>query len=179
MSEVKITQYNDISLDGYIAGINDDTSWIPECGGEQFHKIVSENEVILMGRRSYEFAVAENVFPYNCALNLIMTHDVQQLQQGEKENIVFSDGSPEEVVNLIKDKGYKKVFLMGGGRLNAAFLNVDLVDEIILTIHPIVLGGGTKLYEGLVDRKNFALVSQKSLSGGSQVFTFKVNRHLP
>ncbi len=176
MDGIKITQYNDISLDGYIAGVGDDTSWIPDCGGEQFHKIVSENEVILMGRRSYEFAVAENVFPYNCDLNLIMTHDIQQLKMG-KENIIFSDGSPEDVVNIIKNKGFKKVFLMGGGSLNAAFLNADMVDEIILTIHPIVLGGGTKLYEGLVDKKNFILVSQKSLSGGSQVFTFKVNRN--
>lgn len=177
MDGIKITQYNDISLDGYISGVNDDTSWIPDCGGEQFHKIVSENEVILMGRRSYEFAVVEKVFPYKCALNLIMTHDIKQLKQREKENIIFSDGSIEEVMDIIKNKGYEKVFLMGGGRLNAAFINANMVDEIILTIHPIVLGGGTKLYEGLVNKKNFVLVSQKKLSGGSQVFTFKPNHH--
>lgn len=173
MDEVKIIQYNDISLDGYIAGINDDTSWIPECGGEQFGKIVSDCEVILMGRRSYEFAVAENMFPYDCALNLIMTHDAQQLQLGEGEKIVFSSGSPQDVINIIKSRGYKKVFLMGGGKLNSTFLNSGLIDEIVLTIHPIVLGGGTKLYDGLDTKHNFVLVSQKSLSGGSQVFTFK------
>ncbi len=176
MNNIKITQYNDISLDGYISGVNDNTSWIPDCGGEQFYKIVSENDVILMGRRSYEFAVIEKLFPYDCALNLIMTHDIQQIKQKERENVVFSNGSPEEVVSIIKNKGYKKVFLMGGGRLNASFLNADMVDELVLTIHPIVLGGGTKLYEGLVNKKNFVLVSHKSLSGGSQVFTYKVNR---
>lgn len=174
MNKIKITQYNDISLDGYISGINDNTSWIPDCGGEQFYKIVSENDVILMGRRSYEFAVIEKLFPYDCALNLIMTHDIQQIKQKERENVVFSNGSPEEVVSIIKNKGYKKVFLMGGGKLNAAFLNADMVNELVLTIHPIVLGGGTKLYEGLINKKNFVLVSQKSLSGGSQVFTYKV-----
>jgi dihydrofolate reductase len=173
-SSVYITQYNDISIDGYIAGPNDDTRWIPECGSAQFSKILSENEVILMGKRSYEFAVLENTFPYDCKLNLIMTHDPNLTEKTEIPKIIFTDKSPQDIVKLIADQGYTKVFLMGGGKLNASFLAAGLIEKTILTVHPIALGAGTKLYEDLPQR--FQLKERlkiENLSGGSYVIEYQ------
>jgi dihydrofolate reductase len=170
--KVEIIQYNDVSLDGYIAGADDDTSWIPECGGQEFEEVVSNNEVILMGRRSYEFAVIEEMFPYDCSLNLIMTHDEEQLENDDNDGVIFTDKTPEEVVELIGELGFNSVFLMGGGQLNTSFLEANLIDEIILTVHPIVLGDGIKLYEGLESIVNFDLISQKDLVEGSRVLKF-------
>jgi len=163
-----ITQYNDVSLDGFIAAPGDDTSWIPDVGMGQFEKVLSDNEVILMGRRSYEFAVKENVFPYQCALNYIVTHD-QDLLGKSTEEIVFSDKGPQDVLFDIEKRGFKNVFLMGGGLLNGSFLVEGLIDEIILCIHPIVLGGGTKLYEGLKKQVSLKRTFLEELSGGSML----------
>lgn len=166
---INVTQYNDVSLDGYIAASGDDTSWIPDVGMGQFEKVLTENEVILMGRRSYEFAVKEGVFPYQCALNYIVTHD-QDLLGKSTEKIVFSDKGPQDVLSDIGKRGFANVFLMGGGLLNGSFLMEDLIDEIILCIHPIILGGGVKLYEGLQKKLELKAISAEEFDGGSILY---------
>jgi dihydrofolate reductase len=170
----KITQYNDISLDGFIATLDDDTSWIPKSGMIQFEKVLSKNDVVIMGRRTYEFAVKEKVFPYPCKINAIVTHNLTLIKKNGNSNILFYNLTPQKIIDSLSEQGYKNIFLMGGGKLNTSFLKAGLIDKLILTIHPIALGKGISLYEGLNNHFMFKKLSTKSLQGGSYVVEYKV-----
>ena len=67
---MKVTIYNAISIDGYIATQDQQTDWVSETDWKQFNDLVKKSEVIVMGRNTYQ---TSDIFPYDCELNIVMT----------------------------------------------------------------------------------------------------------
>lgn len=139
-----IQLYMAVSIDGFIAKPDDNTDWVSGTDWDNFREFIKEAGVIVMGRKTYE--VSGTDFPYQNALNIVMTHEPTFLAKDQKD-VLFTDKKPRDVVDLIKTKGLKKLLIIGGGKTNAAFLREKLVDEIILSVHPLVIGKGVKLFE--------------------------------
>lgn len=149
------------SLNGYVAGKDDDTDWVKDT--EILYELVADKGVCVMGRRTYEDCMKYNVFPYKNALNIVITHD-QHLITSSTDQIIFTDKSPLEVAKLVEEKGYKEMIVMGGGKTNSQFLASNLIDEIIIDIHPIILDQGIKLFEDVFPRLNLKLIDTQKLS---------------
>ena len=115
-----------------------------------------------MGRVTYE--TSSDDFPLGSnAVNVVMTRN-HDLHAKTEPDIVFTDRTPTEIVALAKEKGAHEILLVGGGETNTAFLNENLIDEIFLRVHPVVLTGGTKLFNDSKVDLNMELVSIKQLT---------------
>ncbi len=158
---MKVTLLMAITINGYIAGKDDDTDWVKDL--EALNKTIADFGVIVMGKRTYEECMKYNVFPYKGALNIVMTHD-QNLLAKTETNAMFSDLPPTNILAIAEKKGFAKLLIIGGGHVNGSFLKDDLIDEIILDIHPMIMAMGIHLFESDFPYKNLDLVDFKEIN---------------
>ena len=151
------------SINGYVTGQDDDTDWVKDT--EALYQIIAEKKVCVMGRRTYDECMKFNAFPYKNALNIVMTHDQKLLDQSIRQ-VIFTSNSPAGVLELAQSKGYQELLVIGGGLVNAQFLSSNLIDEIIIDIHPIIIDSGIKLFEDVFPRSNLELIESKKLTEG-------------
>jgi dihydrofolate reductase len=83
-------------------------------------------------------------------------------------------GDIVENVNAIKKSKGKDIWLFGGAELTAQMMNENLVDELLLSIHPIILGKGKALFSSLATRKTLKLLDTKAYSSGLVTHHYKV-----
>ena len=168
------------SLDGFITGPDKALDWlnyshdVSEVMAEYFKSI----DTILMGRKTWVDAqamAAGEGQPPDDAFTGIQTY-------------VFSrtlDTLPDPRARLVKDdaaaflRDLKKqtgrgICVMGGGELARSLFEADLIDEVGLNIHPILLGGGIPMFPAPGPRVSLKLVSSRVLSGGCVLANFRV-----
>lgn len=160
---MKTTLVMAMTANGFVAGANDDTAWIKDF--EALYKMVADFGVAIMGKRTYDECVKYNAFPYKGALNIVMTHDKNLLTKSA-EGVIFTDVSPKEVLKLVVNKGFEKALVIGGGHINGSFLKDNLIDELILDIHPLIMAKGIRLFEADFPNQNLELVSYKKMNDG-------------
>ena len=133
------------SLDGYIAGPNGEIDWL-DAGGDLdygYREFYDSIDTTLMGRATYEITQTVEEFPYPDKVNYVFTRN-----RGlpNTEHVRFISDDITAFVRTLKEQEGKNIWLIGGGQINTIMLNADLVDGIILTVFPIVLGEGTSLF---------------------------------
>lgn len=170
---MKVTLVMAMTINGYVAGANDDTEWVKDF--ELFYKTVADWGVAVMGRRTYEESDKYNAFPYKGALNIVMTHNPKLLKI-KQENALFINATPEEVVKLVAKKGHKKLLVIGGGQINGNFLKAGLIDEIIIDIHPLIISNGVRLFESEFPYQNLELISYKEINDQILQVKYKVKK---
>lgn len=148
-----------VSLDGYIEGSNGEYDWCltdQDYGMEDF---MNRIDTIFYGRKSYQMA-GGNIFPAKKAFVFSNT-----LTQPLADAEVVSGNAVEAVQKIRQDKG-KDIWLFGGAELTGALINANLVDELWLSIHPLLLGSGKLLFQDIRERKYFNLKGSKTYSSG-------------
>ena len=145
MSFIKL--YIASSVDGFIAEKDGHVDWLNNFHSPDedygYNKFYSEIDALIMGRKTYDFCSSLNSWPYAGKQTFVFT---SKKIQSEREEIEFINMNPSAEIYRIKTAGYKNIWLVGGGNLNAQFLNSNLIDEIILFVMPIVLGEGIPLF---------------------------------
>jgi dihydrofolate reductase len=142
-----------VSLDGYIAGPNGEYDWCltdDDYGMKDFLKSV---DATLMGGKSYRLIVNYGA-PYPEFTNYVFSRTEKD---SPYENVVFVSGDiPGFVAELKYTKG-KNIWLFGGSEIIHPLIQENLVDEMMLAIHPLLLGAGIPLFRNLDDRKTLRL----------------------
>jgi dihydrofolate reductase len=170
---MKVSLYNAISIDGFIANKKDDTSWVSETDWGEFSRIVKEKRAIIMGRKTFEHA--HDDFPFECDLNIVVTKDKKLISQhNEDEGVWFTNKSPKEILKELEKNGYEECLLIGGGVCNALFLDAGLIDEVIVSVHPLILGDGVRLFESKSTKVKLEKKSVKELDEGLLQVVYKV-----
>lgn len=160
----RVRVYLACSLDGFIAGPDDDLDWLsapsedpdlpPDEAALGFEAFLEQVGVMVMGRRTYDVVRRFGAWPYGELPVLVTTHRPLAEAPGTVEAIA---GDIAEVLNTARARaGGRDVYLDGGDLVRQA-LAADLVDEMVLTMVPTVLGGGVRLFEG-IDRTRFRFV---------------------
>lgn len=162
-----------ITVNGYIANTKDDTDWVKDL--DALYKTIAAFGVIVMGKRTYLESEKYSAFPYKNALNIVMTHDKTLLNKTIK-NVLFTDKSPTKVIDEVKNKGYKKLLIIGGGHINGSFLKENLIDEIILDIHPMIMAKGINVFESDFPYKNLELSSFEQINDKILQVRYTVNK---
>jgi len=152
-----------VSIDGKTTQQRDNVDWVAYDDIKRMDALMKECGIMLMGRATYESFGDE--LPNEHALMVVMTTDQSLLDKTQK-NVLFTNDSPKNVLQIIEQKGYSNVVLAGGNVLNASFLRENLVDELRLIIQPIVIGTGKPLFESSKEVKSFELVDVQNLNGG-------------
>lgn len=130
------------TLDGNIAMADGNSDWPTEEDGNLFDDQVRECGAVIVGRNTFEQYKGE-VFPVSGATTYVWTHSPET---GDAyEGVEYISGSPQEVVASLEKKGFTSCVLAGGSITNDAFVGAGLVDEIIVTIYPLLFGSGMRL----------------------------------
>lgn len=149
-----------ISADGFIAKPNGDSDWVAPGVELLFKNRAKEAGCLVVGKKTFE-QYQGMMYPMDGVTNIILTTTPDPKITG-----VFFANSPAEVINLAKEKGCTDILVAGGARTSAAFLEAHLIDEIFLSVHPLILGEGMKLFEGVMSEKGLKLLSSINLEGG-------------
>lgn len=163
-----------VSLDGFIEGINGETDWCIMDEDMDFTKFLSSVDTILYGRKSYE--LWGKYIPGDETSD--MEREMWKLVQSKKKYvfsktltkidnnvIIINDNIPEEV-NKLKNEPGKDIWLYGGASLITTFMNLGLVDEYRLSVHPVILGAGKPLFVDIRQRQELKLVDTRRFSSG-------------
>ena len=151
------------SLDGFIAKHDNTVSWL-ESSGDVYERGVSEDSVsaeefmksidcFVLGSRTYEHALQLG-WPYGDTPTVVITH--RELPSARK-SVEFYSGDLNKLVDEILAPRYRNIWLVGGAMLCQKFLSLGLVDEIRLSIAPILLGDGLSLFGNSSTEKRWHL----------------------
>ena len=152
--------YMSTSLDGFIAKKDGNSDWVSELDAQLFDAKVKEIGCILVGKTTYD-QYQGDLYPISGVTNIVLTHQ----KVNDTENVCFAS-SPKEALAIAKDKGHSNVLLVGGGHTNGSFLKEGLINETIITVYPLILGEGIKLFENFGDQVNLEFIGSKELGEG-------------
>ena len=150
----KIKLFIASSLDGYIAKEDGGVDWLPDnadSGYDEFYKTI---DAVIMGRKTYEQVLTFGAYPYGDKKSYIFTSNSNR---NKDENVEFVSKIDEFTKELISSPG-EDIWLVGGAEIISSFLNSGFVDEIIISIVPIILGKGISLFKNIQKDTNLELV---------------------
>ena len=160
----KVILYIACSLDGFIARKNHDLSWLfmdQSYGFEEFEKTYSS---AIMGRKTYDYSKQYSDPPFKGKKNFVITSE-RSLYAESTQDLIFC--SAEDVIRYVKeDPAVEGIFLVGGVKLIADFINAGLLDEIVVAFHPIILGEGIPLFEGIIREVKLEFTGSESYNSG-------------
>ncbi len=165
--ERKVVLYIATSLDGYIADERGDISWlsIVETPGEDYGygEFIKSVDTVIMGRKTYDKILSFGIeFPHRDKECYIITRQ----QKPPDGNITFYNGDMGELIKKLKEKSGKDIFIDGGAQVVNELMKLDLIDEYIISIIPIFLGSGIRLFEQGRPQMNLKLKSCKDFPSG-------------
>jgi len=162
-----------ISLDGYIARLDDSVDFLFMPKDYSMASFFATVDTAIMGRKTYDAAL--KMGGSGSFAGSSMTSYVMSISQppGARAGVIFTKQSPAALIAQIRKRPGKDILLMGGGELARAFLKADLVDELYLGMVPVLLGEGLPLFPSGFPQRNFAIVENKTFSKGLIALKFK------
>ncbi|MCF0074771.1 dihydrofolate reductase family protein [Dyadobacter sp. CY261] len=163
----KVILYIAASLDGYIASRDEDLSFlsIVEKPGEDYGyaDFIQTVDAVILGRRTYDKVLSFGIgFPHAEKECYIVTR-TPRAQEG---NIRFYTSDLQTLIIDLKQRKGKNIFVDGGAEVVHRMMKDDLIDELIISIIPIFLGDGIRLFQDGRPEQNLELVSSKSFEKG-------------
>jgi len=153
-----IVYYAAMSLDGRISGPDHDLSFLQTLdGGNDYEVFYAGVDSLIMGARTWDFMVKHGSWPYAGKPTWIVTHAEELAEIPGAEPVERFAGDVAELMQLIGSRGLERTWLVGGGDLAGQFLAADLLDELILTIAPALVGAGPALAGGEFPARRFRL----------------------
>jgi dihydrofolate reductase len=154
----KLILYIAMSLDGYIAKPNDDLSFLSrvEKEGEDYGyaDFVSNIDTVIMGRKTYDWVTKQFDFPHADKHAFIITRS----SRPSIGNTVFYSGDLNDLVLKLKSEDGKDIFCDGGAEIVHELLKNDLIDEFMISVIPVLVGNGTKLFKDGRPEVNLKLI---------------------
>jgi len=147
---LRTTYYVASTLDGYIAEPDGGVDFLSLIGGEpdpeSYEVFVGSVDALLMGRRTYDQILGFGAWPYGDRPCWVVSH---RGIDPRPEPIVATPGTPRQVYDQIRQTGANHLWLVGGADLASQFLSAGLLDSLIVSVVPVVLGSGIALFAGL------------------------------
>lgn len=173
----KIVYYVATSLDGYIAGPNEDISlFIYQGNGvEQYQKDLHDFSTVIMGRKTYEFGYQYGLKPGQPAYPHMEHHVFSESLKFSEEihpQVHLEPKSPDRI-REIRDQSPTDVYLCGGGVFAGWLLENNLIDRLKIKLNPILLGEGTRLFGDAKTKIKWELVDHSSFEEGLQILTYE------
>ncbi|WP_051237934.1 dihydrofolate reductase family protein [Lacticigenium naphthae] len=137
------------SVDGFIATEDESLEWLFEVEGEGdngYAEFYATVDTLVMGRKTYDWIMNQDLeeFPYKNKDCFVFTHSFTE----HTADVTFIRDDPTSFIDALKKQAGKNIWLVGGGQLFSSFLQENLVDELIITVAPVLLGKGIPLFRG-------------------------------
>jgi dihydrofolate reductase len=174
----KLFVYIAASLDGYIAKPGDDLSFLSvvEKEGEDYGyaSFMETIDTVIMGRKTYDW-VLKHVPQFSHADK--NTYIITRTPKPATGNTIFYTGDLKDLVTNLKLSGGKNIFCDGGAEIISELVKEDLVDEYIISIIPILVGNGKRLFNDHRPEQMLELISVNQFEKGLAQLHYKRVRH--
>ena len=151
-----------VSLDGFIEGPQGEFDWCLTDQDYGMTAFLARCDAIIFGRKSYEVMLQFDENPYPDKMKYVFSNTVASV--AGKAAVVRGDAA--EAVAKIKERTEGDIWFFGGAALLEDFLRHDLIDEMHLSIHPLLLGSGKPLFPQLASRRSLELKGVEKYSSG-------------
>jgi len=163
----KVILYIATSLDGYIAKPNDDLSFlsIVEQAGEDYGyaEFIKSVDTVILGRKTYDWVMTQvSEFPHADKITYVITRNLRPAI-GKTQ---FYSGNLKQLILKIKAEPGKDIFIDGGSEIVNELLKENLIDEFVISIIPILVGNGTRLFKDNRPEQQLQLISTKQFEKG-------------
>lgn len=165
-----------VSLDGFIAGKNNDISLFAHEGDHlaDYQKSLSQYDTVVMGKNTYEFGYAfgltagQPAYPH--MEHFIFSKSIKFENKAESVHIVKENWL--EKVRELKAASGSPIYLCGGGEFAGFLLDNNLIDQVILKLNPIILGEGVPLFGSSKSQTSLELTASKTYANGVSLLTY-------
>jgi dihydrofolate reductase len=176
MSNRKVVLYIASSLDGYIAKPDDDLSFLNaiQREGEDYGygNFYQEVDTVILGRRTYMWVKAQiDAFPHLDKEVYVVTRK----HKADEGKVHYWPGSLKALVDDLKQQEGGTIFCDGGAAVANEMLRKHCIDEIILSIVPVILGDGIRLFHEGIPEVGLQLLSSKGFPSGLVQVHYKIN----
>ncbi len=169
---MKVIQYMSITVNGYIAKDNDDTSFVSPVEWKSFRKMIKRVGNMIVGRKTYEIMLRNNEFAGLDKIKVVVVTGNKSFTVSGKSHTAAL--SPQKALEIICQQGFQEALVAGGGGLNTSFMEEGLVDELYLDIEPIILGKGLPLFREAEWEVKLKLLKVKKLSAQEVQLHYKI-----
>jgi len=138
------------SLDGYIARKDGNIDWLmeipnPDNSDYGFSDFMKKIDASIMGRNTFELVLKFGQWPYTKPV-FVLSKTMKEIPGDIRNKAELIQGKLNTIVEGLKDRGFENLYIDGGKTIQS-FLKKDMIDEIIITRIPIILGSGIPLFE--------------------------------
>ncbi len=164
---MKVSVFIGASVDGFIARPNGDLDFLPEGGGEPhgYAEFIASVDTLVIGRKTFETVLTFETWPYGDRRVVVLSSrplDFSAVRGGIVEQMA---GPAAEIVSKLAASGARHVYVDGGITIQG-FLRAGLVQRLIITRVPVLIGEGIPLFGALPrDVRLHHLATQHSPSG--------------
>ncbi|GAA4467873.1 dihydrofolate reductase family protein [Nemorincola caseinilytica] len=167
MSSRKVVLYIATSADGYIAKEDGDLGWLSavEKPGEDYgyHEFVSTVDTVIMGRKTYDKVLSFGIeFPHKGRKCYVWS----QSRTGSDDNVTYVNGPLASLIAELKSTEGKDIFIDGGAEVVNQLMKEDLIDRYIISVIPVFIGGGIRLYNEGRPQQQLSLVRSMAYTSG-------------
>ncbi|KJY82987.1 diacylglycerol kinase [Vibrio galatheae] len=157
------------SLDGFIADKQGKLDWLatvpnPDNIDTGFFALLERVDAIVMGRNTLDAVMSFDCeWPYTKPV-FVLSNTMTAVPQGYQDKVILFKGELKNLVAELNNQGFKELYIDGGVTIQN-FLNEDLIDEMVITRFPILLGGGAPLFGSLPHTLHFTVIKSEILLG--------------
>lgn len=168
------------SLDGFIARPDGDIGWLLQRDdpGEDhgYGAFIADKDLIVMGRGSYEKVLDFAPWPYDRPV-LVLSKQLAgtPVPEALRGKVRFSDAAPAQAMAELDAQGVRRVYV-DGGQLVQSFIRAGLVEDMVLSTVPVLIGAGRPLFGTLPRDQDLALVASRSFPSGLVQSTYRFLR---
>lgn len=159
--------YIAVTIDGFIARENGAIDWLDpfEASGNDYgyREFIAGIDTVIMGRKTYEQILTFNEFPYPDQKCYVLTRRPEAF---DDHRVQFYSGSAGALMKEIRKTTGAGVWLIGGAEVAQGFLREDLIDSYIISIIPVLLGSGIRLFDDGKPEMAVKFVDGKSYDDG-------------
>jgi len=176
---LKVSVFIATSIDGFIARKNGDIDWLSDGSQEEsgedygYQEFIDTVDVLVMGRNSYEKVLSFGEWPYTGKKVVVLSSRTLKAPAAIDSSIEFKSCSPSELVAELAAKGAEHLYI-DGGRTIQGFLKEGLIQNIVITRIPVLLGEGISLFGPLDTDIKLKHVATKQYENGFVQSKYKV-----
>jgi dihydrofolate reductase len=162
-----------MSLDGYIEGPNGEYDWIVMEKDFDFAAHMKRFDCFFFGRNSYDKLIQSGNSSFPGIKNYVFSNSLETVDN----NFTLLKGDVKKSIAHIKKQDGKDIAVYGGANLLTSLLDLDLVDELNMSIIPVLLGQGKPMVGILKQRVYLTLIDTKRFSGGTVQVIYQIGKN--
>ncbi len=157
------------SLDGFIAGKLGEIDWLFSDQDYGYTEFFGRVDTVIMGRKTYELTLGFPDYPFQGTTGYVLSHS----RAGDKhEHVEFIAREAGQLISELHAQPGKNIWIVGGSDVVRACVEQDLIDEYIVSIHPMILGDGIPLFRPPLPARQLIFCDCQSFDTGLVQITY-------